>query len=148
VAAVVALAAPTWIYQRGAYAKDGGSDWRQVSEYIGNNAKPGDGVYFDATTKPSQRPRIAEHLYPGSYTGLVDVALRVPFDEGTWLWDAVIPLSQDFPALQDVHRLWVVDLDGSPDQKSGEEARILRDDGFTLQSTAHLHRTTVYEFTR
>ncbi len=148
VLALVALAAPTWVYQRGPYAKDGGSDWRQVSDYIGAHARPGDGIYFDATTKPSQRPRIAMHLYPGSYTGLVDVALDVPFDKGTWLWDSVIPLSQDYPALRAVHTLWVVDLDGSPDQKSGDEARILRDDGFTLQSTAHLHRTTVYEFTR
>lgn len=148
VAALVALAAPTWVYQRGQYAKDGGSDWRQVSTYIGANAQPGDGIYFDATTKPSQRPRIAMHLYPGSYTGVVDVALRVPFDKGTWLWDSVVPLSQDFPVLQTVHRLWVVDFDGSPDQTSGEEARILRADGFTLQNTAHLHRTTVYEFTR
>jgi mannosyltransferase len=148
VALLVASAAPTWVYQRGEFAKDDGSDWRQVASFIGASAAPGDGVYFDSSTKPSQRPRLGMHLYPADYTGLVDVALKTPFDKGTWLWDSVIPLSADFARLSSVHTLWVVDMTGSPAQLAGEQGRILVNDGFTLANTNQLHRTTVYEYTR
>lgn len=148
VALLVASSAPTYVYQRGEFGKDDGSDWRQVSQYIGSHATAGDGVYFDDTTKPSQRPRIGLHLYPDGYAGLVDVAIKTPFDKGTWLWDSVYQLDSDYTALKSVHTLWVIDMTGGPAQLSGDQSRILIDDGFTLATTTKLHRTTVYEYTR
>ncbi|CAN5369026.1 glycosyltransferase family 39 protein [soil metagenome] len=145
---LVASAALTWVSQRGEYGKDGGSDWRQVSEFMGTHATAGDGVYFDDTTKPSQRPRLAMHLYPAGFTGLVDFALDTPFDKGTWLWDSVYPLDHDYAALDSLHTIWVIDMTGGDAEKSGDQARILKDDGFRLATTTNLHRTTVYEYTR
>lgn len=145
---LVASAASTYVYQRGEFAKDDGSDWRQVATFMGASATPGDGVYFDPTTKPSQRPRLSMHLYPDGYAGLIDVALRTPFDAGNWLWDTVVPLEQDYGALTPLHTLWVIDMTGSPAQTSVDQQRILEGDGFTLVNSTQLHRTTVYEYTR
>lgn len=148
VAVLVASVAPTWVFQRGEFAKDGGSDWRQVSDTMAQNASPGDGVYFDASTKPSQRPRLGMHLYPAGYAGLVDVALETPFDAGAWLWDSVYQLDQTHAALASVHTLWVVDMTDSTVQRSSDQAHFLVADGFALTSTISLHRTTIYEYTR
>ncbi|WP_309620322.1 glycosyltransferase family 39 protein [Salinibacterium sp.] len=145
---IVVLAFPIWMSQRGEFAKDGGSDWRQVSSFIGAEAVPGDGVYFDPTTKPSRRPRLALHLYPGDYAGLVDVALRVPFYAHPGLWDLLLPLSSAAPVIAAVSRIWVVDLRGSVGDTSSAQQSALAAQGFALAETTRLHRTTVYEYTR
>jgi len=147
-ALVIALALPTWVAQRGEFAKDRGSDWRQASAFIHDHASPGDGIYFDPSTKPSRRPRLALHVYPGDYAGLVDVAVKTPFDEHPGLWDIALPLADASAAISTVDRLWVVDLHGSTADTSTEQAAILRADGFRLTDSTRLHRTTIYEYTR
>ncbi len=148
IALLVGSIAPTWLFQRGEFAKDGGSDWRQVSEWMSQNASAGDGVYFDASTKPSQRPRLGMHLYPAGYAGLVDVALEAPFDSRPGLWDSVYQLDQTRAALASVHTLWVIDMTDSTVQRSSDQAHTLVGDGFRLTNTTSLHRTTIYEYTR
>lgn len=150
VALLIATAVPSWAQERGPYAKDGGSDWRQVADYIQANATPGDGVYFDRSTKPSQRERLGMHLYPGQYAGLVDVALREPFDKGTWLWDAVNSLEASKPNLATVDTVWVIDFNtaGSTPPDEAAQRSTLAADGFLLVGTQQLHRTLVYEYTR
>ncbi|MEP6480559.1 MAG: glycosyltransferase family 39 protein [Rhodoglobus sp.] len=145
---VIALAIPTWIDQRGEFAKDGGSDWRLMSEYIKSKSSTGDGIYFDPSTKPSQRPRLALHVYPTDFTNVTDVAIQTPFTKRTTLWDSAVPLAQLYPRLSGIHKLWVVDLAGSPEQTSGDQRRILAGDGFHLAATTALHRSIVYEYTR
>lgn len=138
VAAVVLLAVPTYFAQRTPWAKDGGSDWRLVAEYVQANADPGDAVIFDQTTKPSRDPRLALRLYPNSFTGLRDIALVTPFDETSGLWDRVAPLA-DTPAGTDV---WAVEL--AHGNELPADVALLEAQGYRLDSSTLIHRTTVY----
>jgi mannosyltransferase len=146
--ALVALAAPSWVAERGEFAKDGGSDWRQVSHFIATRATPGEGIFYDDSTPDHRRPRLASHLYSVDYQGLVDVALTTPFVDRAGLWDETAPLASLSPRLASISRLLVVNLTGSPADTDGAQQRILSSDGFRLIATTHLHRTTVYEYSR
>ena len=148
IVALVALAAPSWVAERGEFAKDGGSDWRQVSDFIATRATPGEGILYDDSTPDHRRPRLASHLYSADYQGLVDVALTTPFVDRAGLWDETAPLASLSPRLASISRLLVVNLTGSPADTDGAQQRILSSDGFRLVATAHLHRTTVYEYSR
>lgn len=138
VAAVVLLAAPSYLAQRTPWAKDGGSDWRLVAEYVQANADPGDAVVFDQTTKPSRDPRLALRLYPNSFSGMRDIALVTPFDETSGLWDRVAPLS-DTPAGPDV---WAVEL--ARGNELPDDVALLEAQGYRVDSSTLIHRTTVY----
>jgi mannosyltransferase len=148
VAALVALAVPSWISERGEFAKDGGSDWRQVSAFIATRAIAGEGIFYDDSTAEHRRPRLASHLYAADYRGLVDVALTTPFIYRAALWDDTAPLSSISSQLAPISRLLVVNLAGSPADTDGAQQRILSGDGFRLIATTHLHRTTIYEYSR
>ena len=69
-ALVVALVLPGYVGQRGPYAMDGGSDWRQVSAVVGAYARPGDAVVFGLAPRLSRMPRLALRSYPADYRGL------------------------------------------------------------------------------
>lgn len=138
VAAAVLLAIPTYIAQRTPWAKDGGSDWRLVAEYLQANSDPGDAVVFDQTTKPSRDPRLALRLYTNSFTGLRDIALVTPFDKTSGLWDRVAPLA-DTPAGSDV---WAVEL--AHGNELPADVTLLEAQGYLLDSSELIHRTTVY----
>jgi mannosyltransferase len=148
VVAIVALAVPTLVAQRGPYAKDGGSDWTQASAIIGQDAKPGDAIVFDRTTRPSERPRLAKYLYPAEYAGLVDVSLKIPHTERAGLWDTTYPLSDIGSRLNGIKHVWVVELKGSPDNTQGIDEHTLDGDGYTLVSKQLVHRTIIYSFTK
>ncbi|CAN5354057.1 glycosyltransferase family 39 protein [soil metagenome] len=138
IAAVVTLTARTYLAQRTPWAKDGGSDWRQVAEYVQANAAHGDTVVFDQTTKPSRDPRLALRLYPDSFAELRDIALVTPFNETPGLWDRVAPLT-DTPAGPDV---WAVEL--AHGNELPADVALLEARGYLLDSSTLIHRTTVY----
>jgi mannosyltransferase len=140
---VAVLAVPGYVAQRAPFAKDGGSDLRQVAELVSENAAPGDAVLFDQTTKPSRRPRLALDLYPERFSGLDDVALRLPYTSRNWLWDKVAPLDEALPKVATHQRIWVVEL-GS--DVTGVNA--VRGLGFTVNRALPVHRTTVYELVK
>jgi len=148
VAALVALAVPSWIGERGEFAKDGGSDWRQVSDFIATRANPGEAIFYDDSTPEYRRPRLASHLYSADYRGLVDVALTTSFNDRAGLWDVTAPLASISPRLTSISKLLVVNFAGSPADSDGAQQEILGRDGFHLIATTHLHRTTVYEYSR
>jgi mannosyltransferase len=148
IAALVALAAPSWVAERGEFTKDGGSDWRQVSAFVASRSSAGDAIFFDDSTPDHRRPRLASHLYSADYAGLVDVALQTPFTDRSGLWDSTYRLDAIPDGLTTVSRLIVVNLTGSPADTDGAQERILVADGFHLASATQLHRTTVYEYSR
>jgi mannosyltransferase len=145
---LLACEIPIDVAQRGAFAKDGGSDLAQAAAVIGREAQPGDGIIFDGTTANRQRPRLAEHLYPADFVGLQDVALKTPYLNRSMLWDTTYPTSEITSRLALIHRVWVVELRGSPDNVQGTDIAALEADGYTLESTFRLHRTIIYSLAR
>jgi mannosyltransferase len=148
VGALVALAVPSWVAERGEFAKDSGSDWRQVSGFIASRSSAGDAIFFDDSTPDHRRPRLALHVYSADYTGLVDVALQTQFTDRAGLWDSTYPLDTVPDRLSSISRLLVVNLTGSQADTDGAQQSILAADGFHLVATTRLHRTTVYEYAR
>lgn len=142
---VAALAAHTDLQQRTPFAKDGGSDLRQVSEVVAANAHPGDAIVFDETTRPSRAPRLGLHLYPKAYVGLADVTLATPYTQLPALWDKAATVGRSSGALASKNTVWDLEL-----KAHGTPANIveLQRLGFTVIREIPVHRTVVYELTR
>jgi mannosyltransferase len=155
VALVAGVAAPTYVAQRGPYAKNGGSDWAEVSSVVQQHAHPGDDIVFDETTRPSRRPRLAMHLYPEQFADVVDVTLAIPYENRDSLWDKTYPIPEVAGRIEAGNgRVWLVEYRG-PDKEgvvssTGMRERMsdLRALGFTLAKSYPLHRDVVYLFTR
>ncbi len=144
-ALAVALLVPItagYVTQRGPFAKDGGSDWRQVSEYLAANASPGDAVVFDQTVKPFRSPRLAMTLYPAGFAGLDDVLLVTPYDETDGLWDVVANINDLGPRVDGDDTVWALELRDSDEEPLDVSA--LRQLGYQVESAVLIHRTTVY----
>ncbi len=141
----VALCVPVYLSQRTPWAKDGGSDWRQVADYVQANARAGDAIIFDQATKPSRDPRLALNLYPAGFAAVRDVALITPYDETDGLWDVVAP-NTDTIRLTGVRDVWAVELLTG----AGVPADVARLEmiGYRVTSTALIHRTTVYHLVK
>jgi mannosyltransferase len=155
VAVLVALAIPTDIAQRGPNAKDGGSDWAQVAQVIGQNSKQGDAIAFDETARPSRDPRLVMHLYPADFVKVVDVTLKTPFDDTSGLWDATQSITASAPRIaQTDGRLWLVEYHGPNGEgvisTIGQNRRLseLRALGYSVTTTFTLHRDAVYLLTK
>ncbi|WP_349898119.1 glycosyltransferase family 39 protein [Parafrigoribacterium soli] len=143
---LLVLAAPGYLAQRGPYAKNGGSDWRQASALIAQHARPGDAIVFDAGTKPSQRPRLAMRLYPKDYVGLDDVGLMTPYAQTTSLWDTVAPVERVADGLASTNTVWAMEL--KPGASTPTDVAELQDLGFQVRDQYRVHRTVVYELSR
>jgi len=139
---IIALAAPTWAAERGQYAKDGGSDLRQSAAVVSAHARPGDAIVFDQTVRNSRKPRLALHLYPQDFTGLLDVGLITPYQRTAGLWDVVGPAPAS--ALTGVHTVWAVEPSA---EQAPADIRHLEGLGYAVTRTYPVHRTTVYELT-
>ncbi|WP_431280321.1 hypothetical protein [Leifsonia poae] len=109
-ALLLATIVPVYVGQRTPYAKNN-SDWAELSAVIGSHAQPGDGVIFDQSARPSQRPRLAMHTYPAGFTGLVDVALRTPFTANHTWYDAVmsVPQAERADRFDGIRHLWLIE---------------------------------------
>jgi mannosyltransferase len=141
--ALGAVALPGFLAQRGPFAKDGGSDWRQVADYVGAHAVPGDAIIFDSTTKPSRQPELAYRMYPAQFAAVDPVALVTPFSERAQLWDVLAPLSQVRPALAASRDIWALEL-----PSTGVVPRDITDltaHGYRVVSAHRIHRTVVYQ---
>ncbi|MHB1172901.1 MAG: glycosyltransferase family 39 protein [Lacisediminihabitans sp.] len=144
---LLGVAAPNYLSQRGPYAKDGGSDWKQLSAVIGLYARPGDAIVFDNAVNPSQRPRLAMHLYPADYRGLDDIALVIPYAETSSLRDVVAPLHEVTGKLATVSTVWAVEMTPVGSQ-APPDVVTLKQLGFRVLRELPIHRTTVYELSR
>lgn len=108
VVVIAALAVPAYLDQRSPYWKNDGTDWQTVAEVVAELAEPGDGIVFDESVRPSRRPRLAMHSYPGGFDGLVDLGLVRPYDETSQLWDVTAPLAEVSDRLDGIDRVVVV----------------------------------------
>lgn len=146
IAAVVALAAPTFIDQRLPHARHGGTDWQALSTVVEEVAEAGDGIVFDENVRPSRRPRLAMHTYPEGFEGLVDLTLVRPFHETDGLWDVTAPLSTVASRLDGIDRVIVVSR-----SREGVDADVdvLRREGFEVVDRVALaaDEVAVYERT-
>ncbi|WP_448003457.1 glycosyltransferase family 39 protein [Agromyces bauzanensis] len=144
VGVIAALAAPAYLDQRTPYWKNGGTDWQTVAEVVPELARPGDGIVFDESVRPSRRPRLAMHAYPQGFVGLVDLGLVRPYDETDGLWDVTAPLAEVDDRLAGIDRVLVVSrsTDGVAD-----DVATLRREGFESTERVALESdvVTVYE---
>lgn len=143
-ASIICVATPSYLAQRTQYAKDGGSDLRQVAQTIHDNAHVNDAVVFDETVRPSRKPRLAADLYPDQITGLVNLQLVTPYWKRAGLWDRVAQLDSLGQPLGHQTVVWAVELRGS----SSTDQIVLEKLGFTLERTIPVHRTVIYKFVK
>ena len=144
---LIALVVPGYLVQRSPFAMDG-SDWREVSTVIGQQARPGDAVVFGAASRPSRMPRLAMRVYPEDYRGLWDVGLVTPYYRLSQLHDRVAGLDTVGFRLADATTVWAVAP--LPAEASGvpEDVATLQRLGFRLVRDIPFHRNGVYELTR
>lgn len=155
IACIAALAAPTYLAQRGPYAKNGGSDWAEVAATVQAHSKPGDDIVFDESTRPSRDPHLALHLYPEQFKNVVDVRLKTSYVDTDGLWDTTYSIPQVAGRLnQGDGRVWLVEYRGTDREgvvsSVGMHNRIaqLQALGFRVADTYRLHRDAVYLLTR
>lgn len=146
VGALLIGCAPAYLGQRSPWAKDGGSDWRAVADYVHSNAVAGAALIFDQSTKPSRDPRIALDLSPESFVGLRDVALETPYANRAHLWDRTSPNAQAAARLTGAGDVWAIELTTSSAPPA--DVVLLEDLGYELESSQLIHRTTVYHLVK
>ncbi|WP_104128624.1 glycosyltransferase family 39 protein [Cryobacterium sp. Y57] len=105
---LVLASAPTYISQRGPFAKDGGSDLAQIADYIHFNAVQGDGIYLQDTGKSTLRPRLALYAYPAAFISTEDIAFEASFTTTGTFSDETRPLDEIELKLVGLERIWVV----------------------------------------
>ena len=144
VAGVVAASVPSFLAQRTPYAKDGGSDLRQLAVAVQTHAAAGDAIVFGESVVPRLKPRLALDLYPSSFSGIDDVALVTPYAERAGLWDAVAPLESLRSRLAGHEVVWAAE----PKHGEADDLRLLRDQGYQVVDTVSIHRTVLYQLRR
>ncbi|MES1169347.1 MAG: hypothetical protein ABUL47_01520, partial [Leifsonia sp.] len=143
VVVVASLAVPDYLNERGQYAKDDGSDWRQTADYLASQATPGDAVVFDETTKPSRRPELAYRLYPQQFAGLTVPEVLTPFSRRDHIWDLMAPLAEIRPELASAASVWAVELPTGTDIPRDVED--LTAQGYRVVGAHLVHRLEVYQ---
>lgn len=141
---LVCVVAPGYTAQRGQFAKDAGSDLRQVSAYVGQHAQPGDAVVFDEGTEPFRAPRLALGAYPAGFAGLDDLEMLSPYAHADGLWDHVAQLSEVANRLQPGQTVWAIESTQPGDPTDVTELLGL---GYRISVAVLVHRTTVYQLT-
>ncbi|HEY4224959.1 MAG TPA: hypothetical protein VGM70_04025 [Pseudolysinimonas sp.] len=142
-AVLAVTVAPGYLLQRGPYAKDAGSDWRQTADYIHSVAQPGDAVVFDETTKPSRRPELAYRLYPQQFAGLKVPEVLTPYEDRAAIWDRMAPIADIRSELLSAPSVLAVELPTPGD--TPEDVEDLTAHGYTVVSAHLVHRLEVYQ---
>ena len=146
--AVLAAAAPVWVGQRTAWAKNQ-SDWNDIAATVQSRAQEGDAIVFDDSVRPSRRPRLALDTDPAAFAAVRDVLLNTPYAESA-TWHATtyaIPEAAAFGRFEGVTRVWLVEYESgdAPDTWGVADLEAL---GFRVADHVDLHRSDVYLLTR
>lgn len=147
VGVLVLASVPTYLAQRLPYAKNGGSDLRQVAETISEHAAPGDAFFLQNDGPVTLRPRLAVGAHPALFASLDDVAfVRSDLLEGRYPDVTMSPARIRWDLLG-TDTVWVaVTIPGS------SRAERIHDDlgaeGFRARASFTLNRTRVIEFQR
>ena len=146
--AVIAVTAPTWVLQRGPYAKNQ-SDWQAISAQLSLHAHPGDAIAFDDSVRPSRKPRLAMDTYPAGFRGMLDPTLKTPFGASPTWYDQVYSLSaaQRMGRLDGISTLWLVEY-ATPTHADSYGISALTAAGFREKARYRTHRSVILEFAR
>ncbi|MFD4960158.1 hypothetical protein [Microbacterium sp. NPDC058389] len=148
VAAVLVAAAPVWVGQRTAWAKNQ-SDWNDIAATVQGHAQSGDAIVFDDSVRPSRRPRLALDTDPAAFATVDDVLLKTPYaDSATWHATTYgIPEAAALGRFTGVTRVWLVEYESgaAPDTWGVADLEAL---GFRVAEHVDLHRSDVYLLTR
>src|SRR5664279_438408 len=143
---LAALAVPDYLHDRGAFAKDGGSDWRQTADYLASQAKPGDAVVFDQTTRPSRVPELAYRLYPQQFAAVTAPEVITPYYQRDHIWDLIAPLATIRRELVSARSVWAIELPTG--KNTPEDIEDLTAHGYRVVGTHLVHRLEIYQLQR
>lgn len=147
-AVVLIAAAPVWASQRTPYAKNG-SDWNEIADVISRDARPGDGIVFDAAARPSRQPRLAMDTEPAAFRSTRDLLLRKPYVRAAYWWDETysIPQAAAHGRFIGVARIWLVEYTDSRTPDSWGLTSLTRL-GYHPQRRIDEHRSRIWLLTR
>ena len=138
-----ALALPDYLRDRGPFAKDGGSDWRQTADYLAVRAEPGDAVVFDQTTRPSRRPELAYRLYPQQFAAVTAPEVLTPYYRRDHIWDLMAPIATIRSDLAPAPSVWAIELPTGAD--TPQDVVDLTAHGYRVVSTHLVNRIEVFQ---
>lgn len=143
---VVAAMVPMFVWERTPNAKNN-SDWSQIAAYMGQHARPGEGILFDDSVRKSRRTRLAMRTYPKAFTGLDDITIRVPYVDNTQWYDSAYTPKQaaHLGRFAGLHRVWVIDYEKPGVIKRYGQGTLHRL-GYVPIAVEHLHRSMITEF--
>ncbi len=146
-AVVVVTVAPSYFSQRTVYAKNN-ADFSVDAAYIGAHAKPGQGILFDESARPSQRPRLALRAYPSDFVGLKDIALKSPWYDNDYWEDTTYPLQDVTSRLDGVDTVWLIEHKNLGSTADTWDIDILKQNGYSIVKTVPEHTSEILELTR
>ncbi|MHA7986179.1 glycosyltransferase family 39 protein [Rathayibacter sp. CAU 1779] len=147
-AIVLVTAAPVWVSQRTPYAMNN-SDWNEIAATVQAQARPGDGILFDGSVRPSRRTRLAMDTDPSAFAKVKDLALDVPYAENTTWHDSTYSIAHAaaLGRFDRVDRVWVVEYATTGHTDTWGVSSL---EGLGFHKTAHYssYRSVTYLFTR
>ncbi|MFF2621260.1 glycosyltransferase family 39 protein [Oerskovia jenensis] len=140
---LVALAVPTYLFQRSETAKDN-ADWSQAASEVQAAALPGDVVLFSPDGGDERAPRRVLDAYPGAFAALEDPGLDEVAAEQGRFWDTGRP-ALEVLASADVTRAWLLGshTDGL-ERELDETVAALEAEGWTVTLTWSGPSTRLY----
>ena len=149
VGAVVALALPIFLSQRGPTSKND-TDWQQAAAVLQANAKPGQDIYYGPiATGSSLSTSKLRDAYPAVIDTLHDITLKKTGIQNNTLWDSQWPLTHARPILQTTSTLWVVlEHYGVPSPATTRQQDYIERNGLHLEKAWRGPSTDVLLFTR
>lgn len=144
---VIGFSLPSYFDQRTAFSKNN-SDWAQIAATIKANARRGEAVLFDESTRPSLKPRLSMRAYPESYAGLVDVGLKTPYYNTISWRDSASALSAVPQRLDGIDTVWMIEYHLSGHAASTYNQAELARLGFRAQHTYREHASDVIKYVR
>jgi mannosyltransferase len=148
VAALALASVPTYIAQRGPFAKNGGSDLSQIADYIHSNAAAGDAIYLQDTGSITLRPRQALYAYPDAFAATADIAFEAPFTTTGTFSDQTRSLAEIGPQFVGVHHIWVVTAGSLDSDAARETGAALQPMGFVEAATHRTNRSLIALYER
>jgi len=149
VGAVVALALPIFLSQRGPTSKND-TDWQQAAAVLQANAKSGQDIYYGPiATGSSLSTSKLRDAYPAVIDTLHDITLKKTGIQNNTLWDSQWPLTHARRILQTTSTLWVVlEHYGVPSPATTRQQDYIERNGLHLEKAWRGPSTDVLLFTR
>lgn len=148
---LLALAAPVYVSQRGAYAKSG-TDWVSVARAVSAHG-PGEAVYFTPRRPPTGPTttltlRYVAVAYPAEFSGLRDVTLRTTGPADGSLTGTSATLAASTARLAGISVVWVLRRDDYPAVAAAADDAVLSRAGFSGGPVFRGPSTTVLRLVR